>query len=151
MSGEFDCSPCAFAKLAADAFARKLPSRCCTCTGYEDLEPSVLAERHVRRRPPASLDGNIVHQRPVVFGINAGKDKNLRECRSMNTGTRLWRARFPSASTATATAMAERSRRTKGNADKLSEYKRIRDGGSRKWKVCISCLVLDRVLTRQSA
>ncbi|KAH0836440.1 putative DNA polymerase alpha subunit [Lanmaoa asiatica] len=30
--------------------------------------------------------------------------------------------------------MAERSRRTKGNVDKLAEYKRAREGGARKWK-----------------
>ncbi|KAF8552703.1 hypothetical protein OG21DRAFT_1511107 [Imleria badia] len=30
--------------------------------------------------------------------------------------------------------MGDRSRRAKGGADKLAEYKRIREGGSRKWK-----------------
>jgi DNA polymerase alpha subunit A len=44
--------------------------------------------------------------------------------------------------------MAERSRRTKGNVDKLAEYKRVREGGTRKLKVQIALLALDRVLTR---
>lgn len=83
---------------------------------------------------------------PSMFGMNA--EVNI----SANIGVSIL-ARACGvyrASTATAT-MAERSRRTKGSADKLAEYKRIREGGSRKWKVRITQLALDRLLTRRSA
>ncbi|KAG6329610.1 hypothetical protein ID866_9478, partial [Astraeus odoratus] len=45
--------------------------------------------------------------------------------------------------------MAERSRRTRSNADKLAEYKRAREGGPRNWKVEEDVALYDEVTEDQ--
>ena len=125
-------------------------------TSWHEKHPAVVAlapdTTSLRgSRPCAMLDGD--HQRAsmaasftVFFASRPNQGQNLRECRSMNSNTRLWRV-----CASTATTMTERSRRTKGNVDKLAEYKRVREGGSRKYKVRMAHRVLGRALTRQSA
>ncbi|KAF8141953.1 hypothetical protein EV363DRAFT_1468612 [Boletus edulis] len=45
--------------------------------------------------------------------------------------------------------MAERSRRTKSNADRFAEYKRVREGGARKWKPEDDVALYDEVTEEQ--